>query len=66
MFCCVFEDYFGLGETCETAYRQLLENVEFALEDTDIEPDSCKFFAKVEVNISEKTEYQIDPDWDSL
>lgn len=66
MFVCVFEEYFGVGETCEKAYYEMIENIGLEGSDWDGDPDICTFYAKVEVNISEKTEYQIDPDWESL
>lgn len=66
MFCCVFESYFGVGETCVQAYHRMVESIEFEGSDWGGEPDVCEFYVSVPVDITEKTEYHIEPDLDNI
>lgn len=65
MFVCTFEDFFGMGETCLDAFNALVSNMETEY-DSGPTPQDCEFFARVEVEITEKIDWFISPDWDSL
>lgn len=68
MFVCRNVEFFGVGETPVMAWEdmvyQMMEAEVLLTGDENPDPNDCEFFEQIEVNISSKTTWSIEPQYE--